>query len=79
MFACTCRCTETITGRSSRAVIYLNITSPVNPVSATGSGEGLTVVVTSKKDYYLEQRRESVNFMLPVQETSQFSSAETVF
>ena len=75
----TCRYTEAITGNSTRAGFDQNSTSPVNPVSATGYGEGLTAVVTSKKDYYLQQRRDSVNFMLPVQETSQFSSAETVF
>ena len=75
----TCRYTEAIMSNSTRARFGQNSTSPVNPVSATGYGEGLTVVVTSKKDYYLEQRRESVNFMLPVQETCQFSSAKTVF
>ena len=48
------------------------------PAITCSYDEEVMVVVTPRKDYYLT-RRETVNFMSPIQETCQFTSAETVF
>ena len=44
-------------------------------VSAVSRDEEVMVMVTPRKDYYLT-RRESVNHMLPIQETCQSASTE---
>ena len=49
----------------------------ITPVSVTSCSEEFVVVATPRKDYCL--RRETLNFMSPIQETCQFTSAELVF
>ena len=46
----------------------------INPVSAISYGEEVMIIVTPRKDYYLI-RREEGNFMSPIQETCQSTSA----
>ena len=50
-----------------------NAAKPVSETT-TDSDEETMVVVTTKKDYYVSR----VKFVKPVQETSQFASAELV-
>ena len=54
----------------TQAATHYNIT----PESAISYGEEVVIIVTPKKDYYLTQREEG-NFMSPIQETCQSTSA----
>ena len=49
----------------------------ITPVSAISYGEEVMIIVNPRKDYYLT-RRETDNFMSPIQETWQSTSAQTV-
>ena len=49
----------------------------ITPESAVSYGEGVMIMVTPRRDYYLT-RREAGNFMSPIQESCQSTSAETV-
>ena len=49
----------------------------ITPVSATSYSEEFLVMATARKDYHT--RREAFNFMTPIQETCQFTSAKLVF